>query len=226
MTRRIALDRRVCVVREGRIEVRPERGAVVGPLIGLVVSVGLFVSVAVFANRLPAAALAAMLIPGVIIAPFSAMGLVYSLLGAHVVIEAKKQSARFQQGVLGLGLGTVELAPFWKIDRIELEDLELGEVAPKGLPALLDIRGWDIVLVKASAKRLSIGQVVAANTPDLIDEGFGRALDAAGAIAGLVGKPLVITAAVEEEAAEPATAAEEAGEKAPGAAEQTEPAAG
>ncbi len=223
--RRIALDRRVCVVREGRIEVRPERAALVGPLFGLLVGIGLFVAVALFANSLPVAALAAMLIPGVIIAPFSAMGLVYSLIGAHVVIEAQKQSARFQQGVLGLGLGTVELAPFWKIERIEVEDLELGEVTPKGPPPPFDLRAWDIVLVKTSGKRLSIGQVVAANTPDLIDEGFGRALDAAEAIAALVGKPLVITAAVEE-AEEPAEARAEASrDEAPGRPERAEPAA-
>ncbi|HEU4759192.1 MAG TPA: hypothetical protein VFT91_04330, partial [Dehalococcoidia bacterium] len=141
---------------------------------------------------------AAMLLPGVVIAPLSAMGLLYSLIGAHVVVELKKQSVRFQQGVLGLGIGTAELVPFWKIERIEVEDLELGEVAPSGPPPPLDLRGWDIVLVKASGKRLPLGQVLAANTADLIDEGFDRALDAAEAIAGLVGKPLVITAAVEE----------------------------
>ncbi|MBI2912512.1 MAG: hypothetical protein HYY03_01170 [Chloroflexi bacterium] len=217
VSRRIALDRRVCVVAPGRIEVRPERGAIIGPLIGLAVGLGLFVAVASFANSLPVEALAAMLIPGVIIAPFSAMGLLYSLIGAHVVIDARKQSARFQQGVLGLGLGTVELAPFWKIDRIEVEDLDLGEVVPRGPPPPLDLRGWEIVLVKASGKRLPIGQVLAANTPDLVDEGFGRALDAAEAIAALVAKPMVITAAVEEDAEEASaeSAAEASREEAP-----------
>ena len=204
-TRRIALDRRVCVVGEGRIEVRPERGAVAGPAIGLLLSAALFAVIALFANSLPVGALAALLIPGLILAPLSAMGFVYSLVGAHAVIEAPKQSVRFQQGILGLGLGTVELVPFWKIDRIEVEDLDLGEVTPRGPPPPLDLRGWDIVLVKASGKRLSIGQVVAANSPDLIDEGFNRALDAAEAIGALVAKPLVITAAVEETAGEPAT---------------------
>ncbi len=186
-------------MRPGRIDIRPERSAVAGPLSGLAVGVGLFVAVALFAESLPVAALAAMLIPGIIIAPLSAMGLLYSLIGAHVVIEAAKQSVRFQQGVLGLGLGTVELVPFWKVERIEVEDLELGEVTPQGPPPPLDLRGWDLVLVKASGKRLSLGQVLAANTPDLVDEGFDRALDAAEAIAALVGKPMVISAAVEAE---------------------------
>jgi len=180
--RRIPLDRRVCVVRQNRIDLRPERGALVWPLIGLAIGLALFAAVALFANDLSATALALMLIPGVIIAPFSAMGLIYSVIGAAVVIEAKKQSVRFQQGVLGLGLGTVELVPFWKIERIEVSDFPLGD-APSHLPRpAFDLRAWDILLVKTSGKRLSIAQVVSANQDELIDEGFNRALDAAEAI--------------------------------------------
>jgi len=197
-TRRIALDRRVCVVREGRIDIRPERGAIVGPLLGLSISVGLFVAVALFASDLPVGALAAMLLPGLVLGPFSAMALVHSLLGAYVIIDATKQSATFQQGVLGLGLGTVELVPFWKIERLEVQDLPLGDVPARGPPPPLDLRAWDIVLVKTSGKQISLGQVVAANAPDLLDEGFGRALDAAEAMAALAAKTVVITAAVEE----------------------------
>ncbi len=198
--RRIPLDRRVCVVREGRIDLRPERGALIGPLIGLALSVSDFVAIALLANELSATLLALMLIPGVVLAPFSAMALVYSIIGAAVVVEAQKQSVRFQQGVLGLGIGTEELVPFWKIERIEVADFSLGESA-SGLPRpAFDLRAWDVVLVKTSGKRLSIGQVVAGNSNDLIDEGFTRALDAAEAIGALVGKPVVITAAVEEAA--------------------------
>jgi len=207
-TRRIALDRRVCVVREGRIDVRPERGAIFGPLLGLAVSVALFVAVALFASDLPVGALAAMLLPGLVLGPFSAMAFVHSVLGAYVIIDAKKQSATFQQGVLGLGLGTVDLVPFWKIDRLEVQDLPLGDVTPKGPPPPLDLRAWDIVLVKTSGKQLSMGQVVAANAPDLLDEGFDRALDAAEAMAALAGKKVVITAAVEERSVEAEPSAE------------------
>jgi hypothetical protein len=194
---RIPLDRRVCVVREDRIHVRPERSALVGPLVGLAISIGLFVSVGVFSSDLSALALAAMLIPGLILGPFSAMALVYSLLGANVVIDADKQSATFQQGVLGLGLGTVEVVPFWKVERLEVRDLSLAEVEARGPRPPLDLRAWDVVLVKTNGKQLSIGQVMAPNEPDLIDEGFDRALDAAEAVGRLVGKPVVITAAVE-----------------------------
>ncbi len=153
--RRIPLDRRVCIVREGRIDLRPERGAVVLPLIGLAVGLALFAAVALFADSL-------------------------------------------------LGLGTVELVPFWKIERIEVDDFPLGD-APSKLPRpAFDLRAWDILLVKTSGKRLPIGQVISANRDDLIDEGFNRALDAAEAIAAMTGKTVVITAAIEEGAADEA----------------------
>ena len=197
--RRIPLDRRVCVIREDRIDLRPERAAVVLPLIGLMMGLALFAVIALFAQDLSATALAFMLIPGVFIAPLSAMGVIYSIVGAAVVVERKKQSVRFQQGVLGLGLGTIELVPFWKIERIEVDDFPLGDAASNLPRPAFDLRAWDIVLVKTSGKRLSIAQAVSANRDDLLDEGFNRALDATEAIGAMTDKPVVITAAVEEE---------------------------
>jgi hypothetical protein len=196
--KRIPLDRRVCIVQADRIDLRPERGAIVGPAIGLIISAMLFGAIVAFANDLPVGVLALMLLGAVILTPFSAMGFVYSLIGAAVVVEKGKQSVRFQQGVMGLGIGTYELVPFWKIDHIEVEDFALGDVPPGArIRPPLDLRAWDIVLVKTSGKRLPIGQVISANTNDLIDEGFDRALDAAEAIAAMVEKPVVIAAAVE-----------------------------
>ena len=209
---RIPLDRRVCVVREDRIDLRPERGAIVLPLLGLAIGLALFGAIALFANTLSTAALAVMLLAGLIFAPVSAMGVIYSIIGAAVVVEKQKQSIRFQQGVLGLGLGTVELVPFWKIERIEVADFPLGD-APSRLPRpAFDLRAWGIVLVKTSGKRLSIAQVVSANQDDLIDEGFDRALDAAQAIGAMTDKPVVITAAIEDDRDEETIAEAQPGE--------------
>ena len=102
---------------------------------------------------------------------------------------------RFHQGVMGLGVGTYELAPFWKIDHIEIEDFDMGEVTLVRPP--LEMRIWDIVLVKTSGKRLPIAQVMAPANNDLIDEAWDRAVDVAEAIGEMVGKPVVITAEVE-----------------------------
>ncbi len=199
-TRRIPLDRRVLVVREDRIDLRPERGAVLWPLIGLVIGLGFFATVALFADEpLSDGCSRSCSSPALVFAPLSAMGVIYSIIGAAVVVERKKQSVRFQQGVLGLGLGTYELVPFWKIEHIEVADFPLGD-APSHLPRpAFDLRAWDIVLVKTSGKRLSIAQVVAANQDDLLDEGFDRALDAAEAIAAMTDKSVAITAAVEDD---------------------------
>ncbi len=177
-----------------------------GPVLALTISLSLFVAVAVFSSQLSAVVLAAMLVPGLILGPFSAMALVHSLVGTHVIVDAKKQSVAFQQGLIGLGVGTAELVPFWKIDRLEVQDLALGDKEEaKGPSPLLDLRAWDVVLIKVSGKELSIGWVAAPNSPDLIDEGFNRAVDAAEAVGQLVDKPVVIAAAVEERVEEPAS---------------------
>ena len=187
--RTIALDRRICVVREDRIDVRPSPGAVILPLVAIAVSIVCFVVIGLTINTLPVAALAALLIPSVLIFPLAAIGLVYSLVGAHVIVDRRKGSATFQQGWIGLGLGTRELVPFGKIDHIALEEATLGDVESPWL-APVDVRVWDIVLVKANEKRLTIGMVMIPAEADLVPEGLGRAREAAGAIASLVGKPV------------------------------------
>jgi hypothetical protein len=193
--KRIALDRRVCVVRADRIDIRPERAAIIGPFIGLVIAGVLFTGIALYSDDLSVYILAVMLLGAVLLTPFAGMGFVYSLIGVAVVIEQKKQSVRFHQGVMGLGVGTYELAPFWKIDHIEIEDFDMGEVTLIRPP--LELRIWDIVLVKTSGKRLPIAQVMAPANNDLIDEAWDRAVDVAEAIGEMVGKPVVITAEVE-----------------------------
>jgi hypothetical protein len=187
--RTVALDRRICVIRDDRIDIRPSPGAVILPLAAMLVSITCFVVIGLTINVLPLWALAVLLIPNVLIFPLAAMGLVYSLIGAHVIADRRKGSVTFQQGLVGLGLGTRELVPFEKIDYIALEESTLGEVESPWL-APVDLRVWEIVLVKRSEKRLSIGVVVIPAEPDLVPEGLGRARQAAEAISALVGKPL------------------------------------
>ncbi|GBD13299.1 hypothetical protein HRbin24_01323 [bacterium HR24] len=200
--RTIPLDRRLCILRPGVVDIRPSRGAVIGPLSVLAVAVGLMVLLAFTMDSLPVPVAAMVLLLALALTPIGGMGTVYSLFGSHVVFDARKQSARFQQGMLGLGLGTVELVPFWKIDRIELADWEAGETEGRGPAFPFELRGWEVVLVKTSGKRLSVGQVIVPEEQELVEEGFGRAYDVAQAIAELTGKPLRITAALAEEASE------------------------
>ncbi|MBI1886280.1 MAG: hypothetical protein HYS09_08235, partial [Chloroflexi bacterium] len=122
------------------------------------------------------------------------------IFGSHTLFDRGKQSGRFQQGLMGLGLGTVELVPFWKIERVVVEDLDLGEKEVRGLRPPLELVGWDVVLVKASGRRLSVGQVIVPGEEELVQEGFGRAVAVAEAIGALVEKPVRVEAAVEEAA--------------------------
>ncbi len=189
----------MCIVNTQRIEIRPERTAVIVPIFGLMVGIALFAGVALFANSLPVVVLAAMLLPGMIITPFAGLGVVYSVIGMHVVIDAKTQSVRFQQGLMGLGVGTAELVPFEEIDHVEVADPPADEEEDEeGVALPLEFRAWDVILVRRSSKRHPMGQAVASNTADLIDEGFARALETADAIADLTSKARIVTADTEE----------------------------
>ena len=81
---RIPLDRRVCIGQSDRIDLRPERAAIVGPTLGLIISAALFAAMAFWSNHLPLGPLAVMLLAAIILTPFSGMAFVYSLIGAAV----------------------------------------------------------------------------------------------------------------------------------------------
>ena len=205
-TKRIALDRRVCVVKPGSVTIRPTRSAILLPAVGLLASVGVFAVIARFGDTLSVGLLAGLLVPSLLVFPLAGMGLFYSLFGSRVVIEASKQSASFQQGPLGLGLGIMELVPFWKVDRIIVEEVEMGEAEMKGLKPALDFRSFAVVLLKASGKRLTIGEVVTPDEDDLLQEAFGRAQDVAESVADIMQKPVEVTVeTVEEEEEHDAT---------------------
>src|SRR5581483_1464547 len=80
--------------------------------------------------------------------------LVYALFGANVVFDRAKQSGAWQQGFLGMGIGTTELVPFWKIAAIEVA--ESGAGAADAGRATEEFVQWEATLVKASGKRLRI----------------------------------------------------------------------
>jgi hypothetical protein len=121
----------------------------------------------------------------VVLLPLSGMGLVYSAVGAHIVVDRAKQSAVWQQGVPGMGVGTRELVPFWKIERLEVE-----ETAPRdhrGLPQ--DVAQFEVTLLKTSG-RLRVGAVTVPRS--LASDGLERARLVAEAIAGMAEKPVQV----------------------------------
>ena len=182
--REIDLHRRVCVIEPDRIDIRPARSAAIAPLLGFLLGVFAFVAVLFWLERLPFALALVLMGAAILLVPFSGMGFVYSVYGANVVIDRKKQSAVWQQGLLGMGVGTQELAPFWKIERLEVE--EVSKEPQEGEPQ--EFAQYEISLLKASGRRLSLGQVTVPRY--LAKEGLARAVEVGQAVAEMVGKPL------------------------------------
>ncbi|MFQ5879091.1 MAG: hypothetical protein ACE5IZ_02810 [Dehalococcoidia bacterium] len=189
--RRVPIHRRVCTMRLDRIEVRPSRSAALAPLTGVALSVGLFTVIGFYINSLPFGLLAFLLLVGILLLPFSGMGLVYSIAGANVIFDRRKQSATWQQGILGLGIGTQEMVPFWKIAEVVVQEAGHDEEA-EGLLPLEEFAQWEVVLVKASGKRLVVGGLTVPRRQ--AEAGQALLLQVAEAIAQMTGRPLRLEA--------------------------------
>jgi hypothetical protein len=123
-----------------------------------------------------------------ILVPFSAASLISSVVGADVVIDARKGSATWQQGYLGMGIGTKELVPFEKIDHLEVT-IE-GDQPDRWHDNVDDLRQFALVLVKPSGKRLILAQVPVPAYGQA--DGMDRTLAVGQAVARLVGSRVVI----------------------------------
>lgn len=194
--RRVELHRRVALIGPERITVRPSRRALIRPLVTLLVGIGCFAGIVLGLHTLPLWLLMLFLIVAVITLPLAGMSVVYGLIGAHVVFDRAKQSATWQQGMIGLGLGTRELVPFWKIGAITVEEAGAAE-AGTGSP-VEELAQWQIVLEKTSGKRLVVGGMTAARP--FAGQALTAAADVAAALAALTGAPLRLPATQEPEA--------------------------
>lgn len=182
--REIDLHRRVCRITPDVIEVRPARSVAVVPFLGLMLGIFAFVSVVLWINSMPFYLTLALMTVALLLVPFSGMGFVYSIWGANVVINRKKQTAVWQQGMFGMGVGTEELAPFAKIERVEIED-----ISPDPLhDGVREFVQFELRLLKVSGRTLALGQIT---VPREIEEsGLARAREVGTAVAELIGKPL------------------------------------
>ena len=186
--REIDLHRRVCVIRPDTIDIRPARSAAVVPLIGFLLGVFAFVAVLFWLERLPFALALLLMGAAIVLVPLSGMGFVYSVYGANVVIDKRKQSALWQQGLFGMGVGTKELVPFAKMERLEIEEISREPQAD----GAQDFAQYELRLLKASGRMLSLGQVTVPRY--LAADGLARAREIGEAIAAMVEKPLVVIA--------------------------------
>lgn len=183
--REVDLQRRVCVLTPDVIDIRPARSAAIVPLIGFALGILCFLAVLFWIGTLPFPIIVLLMGAAIVLVPFSGMGFVYSIYGANVVIDRRKQTAVWQQGMFGMGVGTSELVPFAKIEKLEIEKIGGARRGPGQ-----DFIQYEISLLKTSGRRLSIGQVTV--PPYLASDGLRRAREAAEGVAELTGKPLEI----------------------------------
>ncbi|HZP56004.1 MAG TPA: hypothetical protein VFC53_00460 [Dehalococcoidia bacterium] len=203
--RTVFLDRRVAFIEPDRINVRPALAAALFPLAGLLVGLASAAAIVLWLDALPFALVLVLLAVAIVSIPLAGVGFVYAVGGANVVFDRKKQSGVWQQGFLGMGVGTTELVPFWKIAEIRIEETTRGEQRGQAQ----DLAQFEIQLVKVSGKVLKVGDVVVARS--MVRPGLERAREVADAIAAMTGRPLIapeirrVRRTAEAAASEPAT---------------------
>jgi len=179
----VLLHRSVAVIGDDKIEIRSARSTVVLPLLGLLISGAIGYWIAPSAGGAPIWIFVLALFFLLLAVPVSIMGLIGSIAGADVVIDAKKGSATWQQGYLGMGIGTKELAPFEKIDHLEI--LIEGDQPDRWHDHSDDLRQFALRLVKVSGKILPLAQVPVPAYGQT--DGMDRVLAVGNAIAILAG---------------------------------------
>ncbi len=180
--KQVLLHRSMALIGPGKVEIRSATGTVILPLAGLALAAGAGTLMAVNGPALPFWALVAMLLFCLAVVPISVMSLIGSLVGAEVVVDAKKGSAMWQQGYLGMGIGTKELVPFDRIDHLAVT-VE-GDQPDRWHEQSDDVRQFGLELVKKSGKRLTLAQVPVPAYGQA--DGMDRILAAGHAIGALV----------------------------------------
>ncbi len=184
----VLLHRSMAVMGPTKIEIKSARGTVILPLIGILLAAGIGWYIAQNGFTLPFWALISLLLLCLVLVPFSAMSLISAVVGADVVVDARKGSATWQQGYLGMGIGTKELVPFTRIDHFEVT-VE-GEEADRWRDQVDDLRQFALVLVKDNGKRLTLAQVPVPAYGQA--DGMDRTLAVGQAVAKLVGSKVTI----------------------------------
>lgn len=180
--REVLLHRSMAVIGEHKIEIKSARSTILLPLAGLGAAAGLIAWIAL-SQSLPFWALVTMLLVLLAVVPASVMGIVSAVAGADVILDARKGSVTWQQGYLGMGIGTKELVPFAKIDHFEVT-VE-GEERDRWGAQSDDLRQFALVLIKSNGRRLPITQIPVPVYGQA--DGMDRTLAVGNAVAALTG---------------------------------------
>lgn len=148
------------------------------PSAGLIL--GLLLFAVLWQGALPVPLVILLVLVAVVLLFLSGVGFVYSAMAAHVVVDRARQSVVWRQGLPGVG--NQEQVPFWKIQRLEVEET----VARHKRRHPQDVAQFEVALVKTSGRRLRVGVVTVPRS--LAADGLERARLVAEAIAGMAGK--------------------------------------
>lgn len=179
----VLLHRSVALIGADKVEIRSARSTVLLPALGVALGGAAGALIAIEGGDLPFGLLVGLLLFALLAFPISVMALVTAIMGADVVIDGRKGAATWQQGYLGMGVGTRELVPFAKIDHLAIT-IE-GDAPDRWREETDALRQFALTLVKQSGKRLTLTQVPVP-AGDQTD-GMDRTLAVANAIAGLTG---------------------------------------
>lgn len=177
----------MALISPDRIDIKSARSTVLMPVAGLMLAAAAGAYMA-YGPGLPLWGLVGLLLFCLAAVPLSVMSLISSIMGADVIIDARKGSATWQQGYLGMGIGTKELVPFEKIARIEVT-VE-GDQPDRWHGETDSLRQFALVLVKQSGKRLTLAQVPVPEGRQ--EDGMDRTLAVAQAVASLTGAEVVL----------------------------------
>ena len=186
--RQLLLHRRIVNIGPDRIEVRPPRSLLVLPALGVGLTSFVAYAIVTWTDTLPFWVLPLLLLVAVVALPLSGLGLIYAIFGANVVADRVGQSVSWKQGYFGMGVGTTELAPFWKIREFVVEDVGRAQRRANGTTPAHGVAQWELSLIKKSGKRLTLGSV---SVPREYEEvGLDLIMEVAAAFSAISGVPV------------------------------------
>ena len=180
------MDRRICAITPEKIDIHPARSIIVLPLFTLLLGLAAFPVIFFWGGSLSIPLRLLITFGAIILVPVSGMGLVYSIAGANIVVDRVKESLVMQQGYLGMGVGTQELVPFWKFDKVLVKELTPHDW--RGHQD--DFAQYEVSVLKISGREVSVGLVTVARADS--EEGLARSTDVAQTIATMAGSEVEI----------------------------------
>lgn len=186
----VLLHRSIALLDKEHIEIKNARSTIILPIIGILTSGGAGALIAIQAGNLPLWSLIILLIFAIFVFPSSVMGIVSSVIGSDVVVDTQKGSVTWQQGYLGLGVGTRELVPFSKVESLEIT-IE-GDRHERWNEETDSLRQFSLELIKTNGRRLTLAQVPVAASKQV--DGMDRTFAVGKVIADVIQVPINIPA--------------------------------